>query len=722
MIGVTFIAAAMVAAVGGLSCGQTSEANIVVAGEMDASSSVPKEGGETRNACGGRRELTLLRVARMPGDSCGVCGDGVVVCGSPEVLVCAGGRPGACGDGSTDGGIGNLCGGVGELSYEGIAAQPGDPCGRCGVLICASPALLTCVPAASEAECGDGGSDAGVENRCGGKASLTLAGKEAAPGDPCGACGDGVAICGAPNLLVCTGAQESSTCAEAGTEAGTTNACGGREVLLLPDGGAALLGSSCGPCGDGTVICASPNLLVCSGGGKAGACDGPTPPNECGGVGDLRYMGVPAQVGDSCGPCKSGALACSSMTTLWCPGEVPADYCSDSSTVINGCGGTGPLFWDGALSYPSASCGPCKKGSLKCVSTSGLACGFPTSLSCDDAGAAPTCEIPLSAYSQPAPPAPSDPPETAPADTTVSTVSMATNAIVYNPFDRRLYASVASSQGAQGGNSVAVVDPVAASVVKSIFVGSEPGKMALSDDGQVLWVALKGARAVRRVDLLSQTAGPQFDCAGDISDVAVLAHTHDSVLVARGNGIVLYDNGVPRPYGVVWYSDRLTNVIPTNSAQLAYGYDGATTGFELVPICINDRGLFPKQDIQVFTDFNETFAGAGGIIYGSDGKAYDIAQNKLIGTFDDSGSVAADASIRRVFFLKSANYLGAAVVSSYDMDTFLPAGSETHGSVTGSFSNLVRWGRYGFAFLASKNAFGGEATLVVSRSKLVPPH
>ena len=52
-------------------------------------------------------------------------------------------------------------------------------------------------------------------------------------------------------------------------------------------------------------------------------------------------------------------------------------------------------------------------------------------------------------------------------------------------------------------NTIVVVDPSTSSVVSTIQVGSNPGALALSDDGSTLWVGIDGARAFRKVTLTS---------------------------------------------------------------------------------------------------------------------------------------------------------------------------------------------------------------------------
>src|SRR5947209_2061067 len=76
-------------------------------------------------------------------------------------------------------------------------------------------------------------------------------------------------------------------------------------------------------------------------------------------------------------------------------------------------------------------------------------------------------------------------PAPTPAQTdSVRVISLATNDIVYNKADKTLYASVPSSAGAGGGNSITPIDPITGAVGSSVFIGSEPDALALSDDGQ----------------------------------------------------------------------------------------------------------------------------------------------------------------------------------------------------------------------------------------------
>jgi YVTN family beta-propeller protein len=390
----------------------------------------------------------------------------------------------------------------------------------------------------------------------------------------------------------------------------------------------------------------------------------------------------------------------------------------------NPCGGTGPLLWRGKVALLDEGCGPCSLGHFMCGSPDALVCTPPQgTTACPDAGAFDACEIPASAYSAMARARPTPPDEMPPTETKMSTISLDANNLVYNPFDFHLYASIYGAS--VGGNSIAVIDPSTATITNSIYVGGEPTKMALSDDGQVLWVILDKAATVRRVDLRTGTAGLEFGLGAWSNpspwyarDLAVLPGTHDSVLVTRNGkpstatgGAVLYDAGIPRDYATPLFAPTISELVATYAPQLIFGQNGVDSGAEFTTICANSNGLFWKEQSRVdWTNEATKFAFAQNVIYTNYGRAYDIAARRVLGTYPSTGAVAPDPGARRVFFLANQ---GEPVVSAYDMDTFSPAGSEKLPMGTGYQRDLVRWGRFGYAFT-------GRQVLVIVQSKLVP--
>src|SRR5207249_1382365 len=127
-------------------------------------------------------------------------------------------------------------------------------------------------------------------------------------------------------------------------------------------------------------------------------------------------------------------------------------------------------------------------------------------------------------------------------------------------FSRQIYASIPGTTPL--GNSIVSINPFTGTLGVPIFIGSEPGKLAVSDNGQYLYVSLDGAAAVRRLDLASGTPGLQFSLGSSplndglyyVDDVKVLPGNPSAVAVSRKSTITssygtvaIYDDGIKRP-------------------------------------------------------------------------------------------------------------------------------------------------------------------------------
>lgn len=139
-------------------------------------------------------------------------------------------------------------------------------------------------------------------------------------------------------------------------------------------------------------------------------------------------------------------------------------------------------------------------------------------------------------------------------------IPLTTNDLVYSSSTGKIYASVPSSAGSRG-NSITTIDPATGVVGNSTFIGSEPNKLALADDGHNLYVALDGSFAVRRFNVSINTPGVQFALGQDsfsgrltARDFAVAPGDPDLLAVAQAfsnfgspAGVAVFDNGVRRP-------------------------------------------------------------------------------------------------------------------------------------------------------------------------------
>jgi len=293
-------------------------------------------------------------------------------------------------------------------------------------------------------------------------------------------------------------------------------------------------------------------------------------------------------------------------------------------------------------------------------------------------------------------------------------IDIRANDLVYDPASRRILASVGGLDP-HFPNRVVAIDPATGTVVASTFVGSEPGKFAISDDGRVVYVALTGGFAIRRLDPSSLTSDLEFPATigpGAI-DLAVLPGQSGSVAAVGTGGVTVYDEG--RPRGAVAFSSDVIDF--GASASRLYGYVNQNSGFDFSRMNINAQGVFLADRTQgLITGFNVDIRYDRGRLYTSKGVVIDPEARTRIGAFPGNASaglhVAPDPVTERVFLLERPYGL---ILAAFDRDTRSELGSFVlPPDLSTRTTNLIRWGANGLAFPTKD----GQVYLV--RTALVP--
>lgn len=293
-------------------------------------------------------------------------------------------------------------------------------------------------------------------------------------------------------------------------------------------------------------------------------------------------------------------------------------------------------------------------------------------------------------------------------------ITLATNDLIYNPFDGYIYASVPSREGLNG-NSVALIDPVSGAVGPFIPVGSEPGKLALSADGSYLYVALDGSAEVRRVDLLPATpvADIRFSLGSDptygpyyVDDMAVLPNDPNAVAVSRKvlgatprhAGVAVYDGGAIRP--TVTPDITGSNVITfAGSPTTLYGYNNETSPFGFYRMAVDASGVTVIDETQsLISGVDVDITSDGTLIYATSGQVVDPrpVTPSLVATIPGMGAttlVVPDPVGRLIFYLTGS----IPTIYSYDLDTYVLLGSSDVLGISGARSSLIDLGT-GLAF------------------------
>ncbi len=268
-----------------------------------------------------------------------------------------------------------------------------------------------------------------------------------------------------------------------------------------------------------------------------------------------------------------------------------------------------------------------------------------------------------------------------------TTLALRADALRFNPSTNRLFGSVPGI-AASNGNSIVEIDTSSnPTVTSSIFVGSEPGKLALSSDGSTLFVALRGAAAVRKYDTATHTPGLQFSLGADSffgpyypDDIEVVPGSTTALAVSRMYlgfspafaGVAIYDDGVKRPTETPGH---------TGASKIEFGTApdtlfGLGNSGGLYTLQVDANGVQNVSTSTVLT--GNDFKWDNGRLYSTSGLVVDPVSNTLLGTFALPGnapfgifvnSVLRDTTNNRVYFVGKGQQ--GAMIVSYDATTFL---------------------------------------------------
>ncbi len=314
---------------------------------------------------------------------------------------------------------------------------------------------------------------------------------------------------------------------------------------------------------------------------------------------------------------------------------------------------------------------------------------------------------------------------------------LVTKDLYYSTASKMLYASIAASSP-RLPNTIAVLDPADGSVVSSIPVGVDPGRMAASDDGEYLFVALSGDNAVQRIRLADHAVDPPFTVSFQPTDsssmepgsvrhsvgLKVIRSTHDTIAISQSTehgghiGIAVYRNGVQLPN----ITSPNTSSPPTNCNNLTLGatedtlwcYDNMSTGFGLQKLHVDDQGITSVGDplYGLAYGFGGELQFHGGLLYCNAGPARAIdPENRLIlGTYWDSevafptGGFAVDEGAGIIYFGRRAAYTTR--IYSFDLTKFTIIGAFESGGITSSTNPSMR-GQPEVFIIAGPNRLAG---------------
>jgi uncharacterized repeat protein (TIGR01451 family) len=321
-------------------------------------------------------------------------------------------------------------------------------------------------------------------------------------------------------------------------------------------------------------------------------------------------------------------------------------------------------------------------------------------------------------------------------------VSLSANHILFDPYTQQLYASVIPGATQVTGNSLVTIDPTTGVIGTPIPVASQPDNMALSDDGQILYVNQDGSDSVGRFNMLSKTLEFSFPATtgASLRDVAVLPGSENTIAVDLGEdfGLLLYD--IDPVHQTATARGNPTGPYTGSSLQFLnastlFSFDINTTGATFDEYPVTSTGLTVSYANQYTLNSFSAFRLSGGIAFADAGGVANPSSTppQSMGAFlpitpttsaysyygTNGQLVAPDTSLSRIFFaaypatttLPPFSTLPMGLVA-YDEATYLPSAtlpltalSSTVSSgspgTSVAYTDLLRWGQDGLALLTS---------------------
>jgi DNA-binding beta-propeller fold protein YncE len=297
-------------------------------------------------------------------------------------------------------------------------------------------------------------------------------------------------------------------------------------------------------------------------------------------------------------------------------------------------------------------------------------------------------------------------------------VNVPANDVAWDAHANLLYASVPGT-AATYPNSIVAIDPLTGAVTGSVFVGSEPGVLAISEAGDFLYVSLRGSSTVRRVAIPSLTPQLEFTLGSGLAveEMQVVPGASRSLAIAKMNpgtsprhvGVFLYEDGVQRGSATQGHTGSNSIAFDGRSGTRLFGYNNESTEYGFRSIALDATGLRETRVAGgLMGSFYLHIIGAGGRIYGTDGAVIDPESFTRKGSFTVNSlgqvvGIAADPALGRVFI-----HTGG-LITAFDMNTFASLGAigatapSEHPAV--AHQSLVRWGTDGLAYRAAGQIF-----------------
>jgi len=265
--------------------------------------------------------------------------------------------------------------------------------------------------------------------------------------------------------------------------------------------------------------------------------------------------------------------------------------------------------------------------------------------------------------------------------------------LAYNPFKQRLYA-VAPIAGPMYSNCLVVIDPVIGRVETNYYLGDDPVHLAVSSDGQFIYIGFNGTNVFRRFNLASNTVDLQVQM-GAGADIAALPGLPHSVAVSAG-GVAIFDDAVQRPN-----TYPLGGLVVAASPNELFTMGGGYPSAPFARLALDASGVTNYTYEDGIVGVLETYKCQAGLIFTSGGTVFNPDTKNILGHLTNCSIVEPDLAVGRIYSMGSHPVWGqpdAWRIYAWNATNLQLVGSLDLPFVSQGPSTLVRWGTNGIAF------------------------
>ncbi len=322
-------------------------------------------------------------------------------------------------------------------------------------------------------------------------------------------------------------------------------------------------------------------------------------------------------------------------------------------------------------------------------------------------------------------------------DYTQQTIGVAVAGMVWDSETNKLYAII-PGYSAVDPNTLAQIDPYTASIDTAVTldggVGNiEPGTLAVSGDGQYLYIAVSDASGttdhVER--LLTSDLGldlsiplPTSGLVAALQPAPGAPHTLAVETSGESPELLIFDDATPR-------SDTLTGQNGTTLMSFTWGSDATTiyaglrgTAGTLDALSVTAAGVqvsqsLTSQSLLTAVTLSNPMQFVNGLVYWDSGAVFDPVAFALTTSFDvDTNPVASaafDTGLNRAYFVTADQPSGSTsavtTIEAFNLTTLNPLWLVRFPSQNPA-TDLTRWGSNGLAF--AENTGGTNSLVLIS--------